>query len=577
MATAIKDFDLSGQTVRYGGVQFGGGGPMLTGTPVKTTPPKFSFRSEVRYDDAGRTALAHRCTLDVMTVAFSDTVAIQEAQLRKIRRELLTPRLSLLLAGVGLGFDTVQPSTDWGPKPISCVITMYGKQTAEITWSVQFEVATCDTNQAIFSDNLKALNYSQAFGLDDEGFLSIITSGYWEIAPQLATGGQISDQFRERINVAVPKGFRRIQQNYQESTDRTRTDFQISDSQLRGDAPPPHMTRANGTFSIGVQNRNFSQGQMTLSAVLTTAPGVPPSLSVTTFFLMANQKIEDIRTSTGGEMTIVPLSLYIERGLWEDSRTTRITAGWVITSCISEFLQTGFWAPLPNSDYDAWYQSISHLWHQRGVAKLESDPASDFQVNLCNPTSQVIINTKVSETEEDDEPADSDGILCGNIDPKYSWLDYKVSVQFMREENIQWHRLAADAARTVTGSVGSIIGAGGLKLPTQFDSTGIEDVPEQTGTPTTLILLKARGMRMQHKPVFPVITEIGGQPVTIVRQNIEIGPMFNAGCVVYKMRGWILYRVTANIEEIDADLPNPTVCGTKNPGTEGESERIAPS
>lgn len=560
MATPIKDFNLSGQTIQYGDLQIGGtGGPLVQGSTIRSTPPSFTIHVNDNYDDAGRTVVSQKIQLDVQSVFYADSVDLSVNQLKLVRRELMEPRKTLSFLGTGCGLDDEVIDVGWGPRPISCTFQMHGRQTAVLNWSVEYEIATCTVSQSLFSTRFKAFVFSQNYSLDDEGLLTRTTVGYWEIAPQIPGGTQISDQFREKVNVEVPKGFRRVSQEYPESPDKTRMDFQIVDVQLAGDALPQFISRGEGNFLIASEGAGFSKGAASLDVILTVAPGVPPNFAYLQFFLIANQKQVDMQEAGS---TIIPIGISISRGLFERSRTSRYSMQWRVTNCITEFLGEAFWKPLEDSgDWEAWQQSISYMWHQRGIAKVESNPQNDDRINLCTGVSEITLASPINEPEKDNS-AEEELFQCANIDPKKSWLDYDVIVRIQKASEKTYHRQAVDGSVTKPDLGDTIYGTEGIKLGESFDGTGKEDITEETGLPTQYVLVMAKGLRVQYFPVLPELKEIDGQDVELVEEDIETGVAFNIGCPVYRMRGWRKYRVKGSISKFNENKEDPTICGT---------------
>ncbi|MFI4875561.1 MAG: hypothetical protein ACIALR_09495, partial [Blastopirellula sp. JB062] len=237
-----------------------------------------------------------------------------------LQNELLSPRKQLVLTGTGTGYDGAIKDVGWGPKPISCTIEPIGRQAARLNWSIEFQVAPCDVTDTDLLNHFKAVSYAQSYSNDEEGLLTRVTQGYYEVAPQFSSGKQLSDRFREQLIVQVPPGFRRTGNVWQESADKSRMEFQLVDEQLRGDALPSLISRGEGTWGIGSQGPGFAKAVLNLEAALTVAPGVSPSYSALQFFLMAEQKRKDIRQGYPAA-NLVPASFSIQRGLWDRART----------------------------------------------------------------------------------------------------------------------------------------------------------------------------------------------------------------------------------------------------------------
>jgi len=565
MATAIKDVDLSGRTIRYGNIQFGGaGGPLFDdepGTAVKATPPQFRLELEAEYDSAGRDLAGHVGTLELTCWIYSEGPTLQETQLDRVRQTLLSPRQSLSLTGTGLGFPAVAEDIQQGPRPLACTLRPIGRQSAELTWSVEFHLPACELSGGASATSFKSFHVRQSFDIDDHGLLSRTTHGGYEVVPETTGGVNLADAFREDFSVDVPTGFRRESQRFEETADRAGLAFRIVDSQLRGEVLPTSIVTGDGSWSIESAGGGFSQATLRLQATLTVAPGVAPSVAASQFFTMAQQKQADYLAGAGNQATIAATSLTIRRGLWEHARTTRFEITWTVATCIGNFLNSGFWQPLPSSNYATWSQSIATCWHPRGVADLGASSQSPTDVNLCEEVSQVTISTP-SGSNQAAAGSHVFDVSCGTVDPAFSWLDYDVELKLVKREHKTFHRRAASPNRSSQTITDGLYGTGGMQPAETFSPGANSDIVEENGMPEQLLMLKAKGLRLSHFPVFPQVISIAGQAVELVSEQLEVGPALHLGCPAFKMRGYRLYRVLGPIGTINVAPASPLVCSS---------------
>ncbi|GAA4442017.1 hypothetical protein [Bremerella cremea] len=560
MHTPINQADLSAQTIHYGDVQIGGsGGPSIAGSAVRSTPPQWSFTATNQYNDAQQTVIGQRVRLDVQAIFYSETEALSATQLKAIRRQLLEPRQTLSLAGTGCGLDSPAIDIGWGPRPLACTITMQGSQTASLQWSVELEIASSDVAASLLDERLKSFDFAQSYRLDDQGLLTRVTRGSWQVASQHSGGTQVADSFRAAIDVEVPAGFRRVTQVYDESTDKSRIDFQLVDVQLAGDALPAGIAEGEGSFSFTTEGIGLARGTARLTATLTVAPGVAPNYAFLQFWLMAEQKQSDLQSAASGGTALFPIHLSIERGLWERARTSRFEIVWQKSGGIGAFLSDKFWTPLSGSgDYSTWSSSIAGMWHQRGTAGLASTSADNVSVNLASAASGVVIATS-NTPPSISNAAESVELASSTIDPNASWLDYDVQLKFFKDERTTWHRRAVDASRSSATISDPLYGTDGIQPQQSFDATDQEDIAEEHGLPTQYVLLKAKGLRVQYLPVFPTLTSLAGQAVALVKESFEIGPATSVGHIVYQMRGYRLYKVLGTVASLSDSPASPSV------------------
>ncbi len=100
MATALKDISLSGASIVYNGVQFGGGdsgGSML--------PATYSLSGSYVYDDADRMVTHIHYTLSINAVLVAADESTLSAEFTDLQKKLSEPRKRLKISGLGCGFS----------------------------------------------------------------------------------------------------------------------------------------------------------------------------------------------------------------------------------------------------------------------------------------------------------------------------------------------------------------------------------------------------------------------------------------------------------------------------------------
>jgi hypothetical protein len=309
----IVNTDLAAFTVTYNTVQFGGSdAPGISagaGNVFKSTPPMYGLRSEFRYDDSRRTIVGIDHVLTIRTIIFESSEAVMAGNMLALRQLLGVPGKSLKIVGMGTGFGKIQlPAVDTdfvdidsGPHPVSLEFNPIGNLAWEMTFVIKFfisECATADTNFLAWM----AFNFKTTWQNDFEGLCSRTITGYIQISQirGSTTPFHVSDEVRGNLVVAVPTGFRRLQNVWEESADKSRLGFTIVDEQLPGDNLPTGVTAANGVMSFqaiaGPQNASMVQGIATFTMTLRTAPNQPKNLAGRLFIIAALNKQIDITT-----------------------------------------------------------------------------------------------------------------------------------------------------------------------------------------------------------------------------------------------------------------------------------------
>lgn len=552
----IPSANLAGSTITYNGVQFGGADSAFT-----SLPPQYEWASEAVYDDAGRAVIYVRYTLTVKVIYYGADEGTVSDNIEAIKERLNAPGKELKIEGIGTGFGTINNDLKYGPKPISCAAKPHGQLAWELVWVVQFHVSECLSGTAPALTWL-AWNFAQTWTNDFEGFCTRRISGYVEIAGRRGGAGgkqpvAIADQVRERINIIVPFGFKRMVNNWDESADKTRMTFTVVDQQLTGDPYPPGITLAQGRFGFASQGPGFAKGTARLSMTLKTSPEVGKGLAGVIFIqsVLAKQVAMNNRLAASKGIAI-PQSIEIENAKYDDARITTCSATWQLTKCLNAMLNAaGIWEPLTPGNYASWKTSVQNLWRNRGNADIAAIPTEDLIIDVCDNVTTRTFGDAYSK------PPDTNAVGqfqlgCPQIPPDGGWIAYDLDVYVRREDEQTWHKpIAPYQQGPPVSSPGDILSPGeplSMGGPPYTQNPNDYETTEMHGYPEWLVLLQFKGLRAQHIPTVPNIRAIGGNPVKLIKQ--EVTPPKIAfdifECPAWFVKAWRLYKFSGSAVQL---------------------------
>jgi hypothetical protein len=196
-------------------------------------------------DEAQRTTVYVEHSLEVEGYVVPNVVTGTTDTVLSTARKLLTAQGGALdYSDKGFGDLVVNVEAggvrdvSWGPHPeILEWIPLGGDGvgTCKVVWRVTTRIPECTS--AVYAGAPLALNYEQDFSIDEAGYTTVGTSGYIEIPMTRRTQTDRSlpdsaDQYRERLQAAVPLGYRRNSQDYRLSKDKRRLDFSWRDEEI---------------------------------------------------------------------------------------------------------------------------------------------------------------------------------------------------------------------------------------------------------------------------------------------------------------------------------------------------------
>lgn len=362
---------MSGLTVNYGPVQFGGsdaGSIAIAGDPgmsdmatvLKGLPPMYAIRSQFRYDDSNRTIIGVDYHLTVRCV-FHGANNTQLAQnMTSLRKYLSLPRQILRIEGLGTGIGKISTTAgnagipantmdiSYGPKPLSLSMEPVGGQLAwELTWEVAFFVGehiSVTDNDGRLSFWM-AFNSSSTWSNDFEGIPTRSVQGYIQIAQgttNTKSPPRLVDSIREAINIVCPVNFRRVQNVWRMNEAQDHLVFSVIDEYLPGDNLPAGITMGGGSFNItanaGQDNLGMNVAHASLQMILKVAPGQHPSLAAFYFmsiYLTKQAKLTSLDNNGKARNVVLPVHFSVTTQYFDNQRVIQCAGAWQITNSIT--------------------------------------------------------------------------------------------------------------------------------------------------------------------------------------------------------------------------------------------------
>jgi hypothetical protein len=580
MATIVNT-NLAGFTVTYNGVQFGGAdapGIVVGNNVFRSTPPMYGWESTPRYDESRRAVMGLDITLTVRTIVYESSVAAMSDNMAALRRKLSEPGKALAIVGLGSGFgNIVSPAGNYldldnGPKPGKLSAVPLGQLAWELGWTISFFISECASASTDLLAFL-AFNFTSTWVNDFEGLCTRTIQGH-VVIPQVRNAASpkavlhVAEETRGNIVVSVPPGFRRVQNLWNETIDKSRLNFSIVDEQLEGDVLPPGIVEADGSFgfSTGDDSGGMSNGIATMTMSLKTAPNQPRNLAGQLFLAAALSKQGEITAGIAAakaadpslpDGSVIPIRLAIVNGKFDRARHTEATISWKVTQSLNSLLlATGIWTPIAPNNETQWKASMAALWGNRGFSGIGSSAAEAVIIDVCDNRTAATIGV-VGSNPNNPANASLPSLTCPDIPANGGWLHYDLDIRVHREEHQTEHRRAA----AYLPIIGQIFGTDpllsndiDLPVPDVQQSASDEHLTEYHGFPTTLVALNFVGLRFKNKPFMPQVKTIGGHPaIPITSPTGSPKIVFDAfGCPIWLLKSQVIYRVSGVVTKIKA-------------------------
>jgi len=589
--TTVKATNLSGLTVKYNGVQIGGGDSDFT-----FIPPEYSFSFTPVYDDAGRSITHLSGVVDIRTDLLGTSESNSSTQADTIRQKLEEPGKALSIKGMGAGFSVDPVDIVGGPKPQVIGWNPVGGERAwEVVWRCEFNFKPSDSSAGFGDLDWKAFNFQNSWSNDFEGQCTRTITGYVDLPQKVQAGGKhrVAAEVRRKIKHLVPDGFRLTENGFRENLAKNRIDFTFTIDQFNAEAFPAGITAATGVYGIDGTGLALIRGSATMGMTLTTAPGVSKRRALEVFLEYVNQQAAHLRggAATGGSLAdaggasraVILASFRVQHQLW--TRTTSFSASYTLTASLASLMADGHvWSPVPGSNYQQWKASIEPLWDNTGNAGLTAHPEEDIIIDINDKTDTATIGRGPARQEQTPTPLPP---TTGAPSPGADYLLYQTYWNVIRDDAITTHRKATNPTvtpierpRDPTAEDDKAAGA-----PTYSQSTGSEHVNERSGYPLIRVQLVFRLMRLGSRPVIPAARFYGGKPLTFRYANVTNPHVSGQVGGVNVWSCWGLKEYTLDGEQpkavepppnpIDpgADADNNTIEGNRNTGgtsTEGQ-------
>lgn len=539
---------MAGALPRVGTVSYG------SHTFSATLKLTVSFLPE--YDEATRSVVrihGHAEIEDVVSAVTPGT----DSTFQTIERTLTQVGSRLVIRGQGCGNIEVNNSSqstadlNFGPKPGPVIWTPIGSaQACMLNWSVDFWISPCTST--VSSANLLAYNYSVTHTADAIGFWTRTVQGYLEVfSRRSGTAPTVSaDQFRQRVNVALPTGFQRTQ-SWDLSPDKTKLAFSIVDTQIRTrNAYPKGAVEIDISYdtSSSLAEFGFQRWRCVIAGAITVRQGVPASQVWATFLSVVNQRLDFAKNARiqGGNAPDKPPFLVTSWNIQENiyGLPTAFSMSYMLTSSLDTVLSaTGMWQPTKDAWSD-WKTDVQQtIYTAYGVPGLKNLPNQDAIVNVCASGSLPVVGNVFNEPtntytapkafRKQEAPSAS-----------YSWLGYTMDIATKTDWPVVRHRMCPKSPVTNTTTYNPADGfksdnVTGNNLPNTNDEPATF---QKLGGPNYDVVLYGGAVRVGHQSPVPGLLTLGGVNAIEVDREIVQGTIGNNGVPVFGIR-WAIYYV----------------------------------
>jgi hypothetical protein len=366
-------------------------------------------------DEAQQTTIYKRYIITVATVFQSNSGT--DIDLMTVRSLLAEDGKPLIFRQKGFGHDLVitpaGPLRDirMGPKPRVLEWHPIGASRAcEVIWTVDTCVAECESPRKRQVGPI-AFNYEIDFDINEHGDTTRTTSGYVEVAQTRLPGRRLSDtadRWRESLASKVPNGFKRTQR-FRLSTDKSRLDFVITDTQIPSNNPyPKNVTDIQGRHGITASRSmgGFLTHRNVITVDINMKRGISGTQAWLIFLKIAQARILNAMRSSASTLVFID-EVSVEEELFGRGCSFMLgyrTIGQTLTDIIT---RNGLWQPLPSEwRWSEWHASIEKEQSLRGTRAMFHNPATDLIIDPCGdiPVGTIQIEQEPSRPRERVQP-----------------------------------------------------------------------------------------------------------------------------------------------------------------------------
>jgi hypothetical protein len=442
--------------IQYNGYTFNGTArSRLVGTPV--------------YDRAGRRITHTEYALAVTWLVYESSAGAGCATLmEEARYKLQEPGGVLVYKDNGFGdleinSGSIESDLVWGPKPQKVEAKPVGCRACwELTWTCTFAISECTFVNLHNGSELPimAFNFAVDYSIDEMGLTTRTYNGYLQV-PTTEHGGMTADDFRERLAIPVPVGFKRVNQNFRLDEAKTTLNFTVIDQEVLAEGLAVGCVESDGQHSIrntGPMKLNNWNGR--IAAQYTVAPNQERRKAWDAFWALCRDRLkatidfhqEQAQQNNGPNNQKAGLQPFIvglefTEGLYQSNRHMSFELTYTFISPFKDIVKaSGIWRPVPNTDPAEWMQSVGDLYHPRGLAKLRFDPQTDVLIDLCD-------QGEPRWTEDQSENQGSSGEDADILYGSGGYLAYQNQIEVIGESGYSPARLLTDNDRRYWGGI----------------------------------------------------------------------------------------------------------------------------
>ena len=596
------------QTCRYGSFDFG-----ATCELIKVDAKNVS-------DPAGRMRAYTVYTITLATYLLADTPGDGETdgvddQMDEIRPVLEERGQALRIVNAGLGDFQIQTSladVKYGPNPLGYTVEQVADRNAwKLTWKCEVAIGGECLSGISGPTSVKGplwFCYDLRYDIDPSRYTKRTYNCTVRIAGVRAdvetfTIADQADRYREQVTPQLPIGFRRLTDAWALSQDKLELTGTVVDEQMPvSNYPPPGVISCRASASSTSAGPQPMRWKNSVEASYEMAAGYSRAYAIKLFLsLLYDRMITAARgnifpakiggTATAPVFAMQPLleQISISEPEIYGKVSARLSASWwYLTTWINAFKANGLWRPVPGSDWNVWFKSMTasagstaNWFGPRGSAGLDFSLSDDLLVSLCSGPANPLpgggsglsgtktggSGSRVTTAVYTDELASvapevlaAVGLGSAPITPANSWISYDLEVRIEPVDDVAEMKLlpAKPVAR--------------LPSPTSSgDTTGYKVRYVQPSVPTHIVQTRAypsvyitltgRALRAGYEITPPELMKVGNiTPVACNKEGLNF--------VRSRVRGFLTAPVTAcswSLRWLLAGVPNVVISTPDNP------------
>lgn len=475
------------------------------------------IKCEPVYDDAQRTVIYHRYTIDVETIVANavDT----DTDLLTIRGRLSKAGQILILETKGFGSLSVNGATGirdvaFGPKPRILAWEPIGSlRAAQVVWQCETCIPYCAL--PLVEDGLLAFNYEVDYSLDSRLMTTRTIAGYLEIAmtrtaPASGAIPDSADAYRTLVSPIVPERFQRVSQSFQLSADKRRLTFSITDQEINSRNPwPLGVTRVDARHRVAWSRKAGGAGKQrnVLSVDVDLAPDQPALNAWAIFEAIAKKRLDIAKGEYSKGVLIEDITAdedIFGRGASFGMAYTIFTGG--LRSLLTA---SGLWTAVTDTSWTQYRTSVANTTTTRGYANLSHPATADAIIDVCLGVQFASLQDTQGVRPGEQSTNTQRKLQNETPDAEKSWLEYDANVTIDRERPVVRQSIlqAPDAADANFNPQDT----GGLQYQA---ASGYDDILQESGRSRYTARLTGHAKRAGYPIPKPALTSVGAATTT---------------------------------------------------------------